>query len=107
MKGEVVYLYAFDVANEIVTQRVHEILSTKPFPFEVRQERTLPKDMPLYRPLAIEPTPLAVPMLGQPVRLLVRVYDMGVVTVAMRVRFDVKQLSDLLPYHDPAIESGI
>jgi len=107
MKGEVVYLYAFDVANEIVTQRVHEVLSTKPFPFEIRQERTLPKDMPMYRPLAIEPTPLAVPMLGQPVRWLVRIYDIGVVTVAMRVRFDVRRLSDLMPYHDPTIEGEI
>ena len=58
MKGEVVYLYAFDVANEIITPRVREILSEKPFPFEIRMDRTLPKDMPLYKPLAIEPPPL-------------------------------------------------
>jgi len=31
MKGEVVYLYAFDVANEIITSRVQKILSAKPF----------------------------------------------------------------------------
>ena len=42
LKGEVVYLYAFDVANEIITQRVQEILSEKPFPFEIRMDRTLP-----------------------------------------------------------------
>ena len=59
MKGEVVYLYAFDVANEIITPRVQEILSEKPFPFEIRMDRTLPKDMPLYKPLAIEPHPLS------------------------------------------------
>jgi len=64
MKGEVVYLYAFDVANEIVTSRVREILSEKPFPFEIRMDRTLPKDMPLYKPLAIEPSALAVRLNG-------------------------------------------
>ena len=58
MKGEVIYLYAFDVANEISTSRVREVLSEKPFPFEIRMDRTLPKDMPLYKPLAIEPHPL-------------------------------------------------
>ena len=58
MKGEAIYLYAFDVANEIVTSRVQQILSEKPFPFEIRMDRTLPKDIPLYRPLAIEPPPL-------------------------------------------------
>ena len=67
MTGEVVYLYAFDVANEIVTPRVQEILSEKPFPFEIRQDRTLPKDVPLYRPLAIVPAPLkALLIIGVP-----------------------------------------
>jgi hypothetical protein len=42
MKGEVVCLCAFDVANEIITPRVREILSEKPFPFEIRMDRTLP-----------------------------------------------------------------
>ena len=36
MKGEVIYLYAFDVANEINTSRVREVLSEKPFPFEIQ-----------------------------------------------------------------------
>ena len=106
MKGEVVYLYAFDVANEIVTARVEEILSEKPFPFEIRMDRTLPKDMPLYKPLAIEPRPLAAPLRGQPVRLLIRVYDVGVVTVMMRVAFEVGALDELLPFHDPKLENG-
>jgi hypothetical protein len=35
MKGEVVYLYAFDVANEIVTEKVKEILASKPFLLEI------------------------------------------------------------------------
>jgi len=107
MKGEVIYLYAFDVANEIVTARVQEILSAKPFPFEIRMDRTLPKDMPLYKPIAIEPTPLALPMRGQPVRLLVRVYDVGVVTVAMRAAFDGKGLADLMPFHETDLGEGV
>jgi len=85
MKGEVVYLYAFDVANEIITPRVQEILSEKPFPFEIRMDRTLPKDMPLYKPLAIEPHPLPAQLHGAPVRLLIRIYDVGVVTVMRRL----------------------
>ena len=92
MKGEVVYLYAFDVANEIITSRVQEILSEKPFPFEIRMDRTLPKDMPLYKPLAIEPHPLPGRLHGAPVRLLIRVYDVGVVTVMMRVAFEAGAL---------------
>ena len=107
MKGEVVYLYAFDVANEIITSRVEEILSEKPFPFEIRMDRTLPKDMPLYKPLAIEPHPLAARLQGAPVRLLIRVYDVGVVTVMMRAAFETGALADLMPFHNPKLENGL
>jgi hypothetical protein len=106
MKGEVVYLYAFDVANEIITPRVQEILSEKPFPFEIRMDRTLPKDMPLYKPLAIEPHPLPAQLHGAPVRLLIRVYDVGVVTVMLRVAFEAGALADLMPFHNPKLENG-
>ena len=106
MKGEVIYLYAFDVANEISTSRVREVLSEKPFPFEIRMDRTLPKDMPLYKPLAIEPQPLPTCLLGSPVRLLIRIYDVGVVTVMMRAAFEVAALADLMPFHNPKLENG-
>jgi hypothetical protein len=106
MKGEVVYLYAFDVANEIITSRVQEILSEKPFPFEIRMDRTLPKDMPLYKPLAIEPQSLQSTVRGAPMRVLIRVYNFGVVTVMARVPFEVKTLSELMPYHDAQLDSG-
>ena len=106
MKGEATYLYAFDVASEIITARVQEILSEKPFPFEIRMDRTLPKDMPLYRPLAIEPSPLPARLHGSPVRLLIRVYDVGVVTVMMRAAFDRAALAELMAFHAPKLESG-
>jgi len=107
MKGEVVYLYAFDVANEIHTPRVPEILSEKPFPFEIRMDRTLPKDMPLYKPLAIEPHPPASKLQGAPIRLLIRIYDVGVVTVMMRVEFEAKVPGDLTRFHNPILENGL
>src|SRR4051812_17300735 len=100
MKGEVIYLYAFDVANEIITTRVQEILSEKPVPFEIRKDRTLPKDMPLYKPLAIEPRPLDSRLRGAAVRPLIRIYDVGVVTVLMRVQFEATAISDLMPFHN-------
>jgi hypothetical protein len=106
LAGEVVYLYAFDVANEIITPRVQEILSEKPFPFEIRMDRTLPKDMPLYKPLAIQPRPLTARLWGAPVRLLIRVYDVGVVSVMMRAPLKARTLADLLPFHNPKLENG-
>jgi len=106
MQGEVVYLYAFDVANEVDTTRVREILANKPVPFEIRIDRTVPKDVPLYKPLAIEPPPLESCFAGRAARLLVRVYDIGVVSIMMRVAFEAENLRELLPYHKPALRDG-
>lgn len=106
MKGEVVYLYAFDVAYEILTARVREILSAKVFPFEVRTEQALPRDVPLYRPLAIEPAAPAAPLHGRAVRLMIRVYDVGVVTVLARVPFEAREPAELLPFHRAVLDDG-
>lgn len=107
MQGEVVYLYAFDVANEIATEKIHDILASKPFPFEIRTDHTVPKDVPLYRPLAIEPPAMAARLGGRKVRLLVRVYDVGVVSIAMHVPFGVESLAELLPYHKSVLDNGL
>jgi hypothetical protein len=106
VKGEVVYLYASDVANEIVTARVQEILSEKPFPFEIRVDHTFPKDVPLYRPLAIQPSASPGRVHQRPVRVEIRVYDVGVVAIAMRVHFEVERLIDLMPFHEGKLDSG-
>ena len=107
IKGEVVYLYAFDVANEIIKPRVQEILSEKPFPFEIRRDRTLPKDVPLYKPLAIEPPPPTAPLFGASLRVLIRIYDFGVVTVMMRAAFETKALDGVMHFHNPRLEDGL
>lgn len=106
MKGQVVYLYAFDVANEIATSRVPEILSKKPLPFEIRMDRTIPKDVPLYKPLSIELPPPEDTLQGRPVSSMIRVYDVGVVSILLRTPFEARSLTDLIPYHNPVLGNG-
>ena len=106
MKGQVVFLYAFDVANEIQPSRVRAILSEQPLPLQIRPDRTAPKGIFPNRPLAIEPRPLDTTMRGLPVRLMVRVYDVGVVAIVMRVSVEVGGLLELLPYHGLALDNG-
>jgi hypothetical protein len=106
MQGEVVYLYAFDVANEIATARIGEILATRPTPVEIRTSHAIPKDVPLYKPLLIEPPPLRTALGKQTVRLLVRIYEVGVVSVAMRVAVECNDLTELAPFHQPRLDNG-
>jgi hypothetical protein len=40
------------------------------------------------------------------VRLLIRIYDVGVVTVMMRVAFETDAPGDLMPFHNPKLETG-
>jgi hypothetical protein len=44
---------------------------------------------------------------GAPVRLLIRIYDVGVVTVMMRVAFEANTLNDLMPFHNPKLADGM
>lgn len=105
MQGEVVYFYAFDVANEISTAGVREILGQTPTPLDIRSDSTYPKDVPLYKPLSIS-LPALEAKLGGPVRIVIHVFDVGVVNVSMRVAFDVPALADLIPYHNPLLAGG-
>jgi len=105
MKGEVVFLYAFDVANEIATKRVTQILGRKPQPFAIRSDHTYPKDVPLYQPLAVEPDVTAA-LAGRPVSVLVRVYEVGVISVTMRVQFEIGGIAELHVFHNPELEGG-
>lgn len=106
MKGEVVYLYAFDVANEIVTEKIHEILEDRPVPFEIRIDHTSPQDMPLYTPLSIEPAALEVTLNDAPVRALIHIYEIGVISIVLRTEFEVDSLTQLTPFHQSTFDDG-
>jgi len=106
MRGEVVFHYAFDVAGEIRTVKIREVLSEKPVPFEIPQERTLPKDVPIYRPLTIQPSDVTGTIGGKKVRATVRIYDVGVVNISFRVAFDVTKLAELMVFHNPRLDDG-
>src|SRR5579862_1085499 len=98
MKGEVIYLYAFDVANEIITGKVPQLFASKPVPFEIRIDHTLPKDIPLYKPLSIDMEPLEASLGKNKVRSHIHIYEIGVISIALRVSFEVAKLSDLAPF---------
>lgn len=105
MRGEAVYFYAFDVANEIAAREVRQILSTPTAPFEPRAAHSFPRDSPFYRALTVEPTREA-RLCGLPLRIVVRVYEVGVVSISMHAPFDIDSLDELRPYHRPVLESG-
>jgi hypothetical protein len=106
LKGEIVYLYAFDVAGEIRTARVQEILSERPVPFTIRTDRTTPRSMSYYKPLTIELAPWRGALQGRDVKTQVRVYEVGALCISFRVPFETEALVDLIGLHSPALRDG-
>ena len=56
MQGEVVYLYAFDVANDVLADRIGTVLGQRPLPLELRLRHATPKDVSFRRPWVVVPT---------------------------------------------------
>ncbi len=105
MKSEVVYYFAFDVANEIDLSRVSSILGQKPVPFSVPFQSGFPRDVPFPQPLRFELPPF--PRLGgRPVYIQVHLYAVGVISICLRVRLEVATLADLMPLHHPRFDDG-
>jgi hypothetical protein len=105
MLGEVVYFYAFDVANEIVAERVGTILGERPAPLGLRLKYAAPKDVAFQRPLVVAP-PLEVWMAGLPVRAQIHVFSVGVVSIVLQAGFVRAHLLELLPLHRPVLDDG-
>lgn len=106
LQGEVVYLYAFDVANEISLGRATELLSSRFVPFAPRPDRPTPRSVPISQPIAVEPPTPTTQVNGGPARISVRVYDVGVVSVTVRVPFTSDTLAALIPFHTPTLAEG-
>lgn len=104
VRAEVVYLYAFDVANEIRVERVAGRPSARRD--AVRNECPAPRTVPVLPALALElPLPAAA-LGGRPVRAAVRVYAVGVVSVVAQVAVGDGLLGALRGFHDPVLDDG-
>ena len=106
LRGEVVYLYAFDVANEIRLDRVGTFLSGRPAAFVAHPDRSAPRSAQISRPLEVELLPAAVRVNGLPIRLLVRIYKVGVVSITVGTAFACDALGVLHSHHTPKLDDG-
>jgi len=106
LRGEVCYLYAFDVADEIRMAKITSILSTEAEPLKIQIDKNLPKSFHYYRPLTITSNLRSWKIDGTPVQTVVRVYDVGVVSILISRPFQAGTLKSLIPMHHPVLESG-
>lgn len=101
MRGSVVFYFAYNVAYEIRTTGIREILSETPFPFEVRVGSSIPKDLRITKPLTIIHRAAMVDAGGRTVevRPAIKLFDVGVISISWRVPVAAESLAELVPMH--------
>jgi hypothetical protein len=106
--GEVVYIYAFDVAYEMVRQPVSELLGQPVAQFVVDASKRSPKHLFFFRPQMVRLPPLERIGLGGPLRIerIVKLLPVGAISITVRVPFNVGSIEELVGFHDLQFSNG-
>jgi hypothetical protein len=106
--GEVVYLYAFDIAYEFVRRPVPQLLGQPVAQFVVDASKRSPRQLFFYRPQMVRLPPLE--RLGPrgTVRLerTVKLLPIGAISIMVRVPFSVRSIEELVSFHDLQFSNG-
>src|SRR5437588_7546622 len=89
--GEVVYIYAFDVAYEMTRRPVRELLGQPVAQFVVDASKRSPRHLFFYRPQMVRLPPLERIGPSGPVRMerAIKLLPVGALSITVRVPFDV------------------
>jgi hypothetical protein len=106
--GEVVYMFAFDVAYEMTRHPVRELLGQPVAQYVVDSSKRNPRHLFFYRPQMVRLP--AQERLGPhgPVRVefSVKLLPVGAISITVRVPFAVPHVEDLVVYHDLQFSNG-
>jgi len=108
-RGEVVYIYAYDIAYDIKNEPVEKILGQQTRDYLVSPSKRIPRQMFFYRPrvaeFAAEKRTLENGRRVE-IRKSVKIFGVGAMTVQVRVPFEVDRLEELVVYHDLQFAEG-
>src|SRR6476620_6129520 len=107
-KGEVVYIYAFDMAYDMTREPVRELLGQPVAQFVVDASKRSPKHLFFYRPQMVRLPPLERIGPHGPVRVerAIKLLPVGALSITIRVPFEVGQVEDLVVYHVLQFSNG-
>ncbi|MBN2020797.1 MAG: hypothetical protein JW749_11310 [Sedimentisphaerales bacterium] len=108
-RGEVIYIYAYDIAYDIKNEPVEKVLGQPTKDYLVGPSKRIPRQMFFYRPRVVEFAPeKRVLSSGQTleIRKSVKIFGVGAMTIQVRMPFEVDRLDDLVRYHDLKFADG-
>ena len=106
--GEVVYLFAFDVAYDMSRRPLRELLGQPVAQFAVDASKRSPRHLFFYKPQIVRLTPLERIGPHGPVRVerAIKILPVGAISITVRVPFAVQRVEDLVDYHDLQFSNG-
>jgi hypothetical protein len=106
--GEVVYIYAFDVAYDMTRQPIRELLGQPVAQFAVDASKRSPKQLFFYKPQMVRLPPLErIGPHGQVrVERAIKLLPVGAISITVRVPFAVNHVEDLVVFHDLQFSNG-
>jgi len=107
-RGEVVYIYAFDLAYDMKREPVREILSVPVKEYSVMPTKRSPKRLFFYRPqiVSLPPETRQGPHGAVEVQRSVKLFNVGAISIQVRVPFEVGRIEDLVGYHNLSFATG-
>ena len=106
--GQVVYMYAFDVAYEMIRRPVDRLLGQPVAEFAPGAGKRQPRQWFFYRPQMVRLPPLERLTARGAVRVerSVKLLPVGAISITVQVPFHVTRLEDLVAYHDLRFTDG-
>ena len=100
--GEVVYIYAFDVAYDTARQPIPQLLGQPVEQFSMDSSKRSPRQFFFYKPQMIRlPAVEKVCSLGSfRLERAIKLLPVGAISITVRVPFSVQHVEDLVAYHD-------
>ena len=107
-RGEVIYLYAFDVAYEMERAPISHLLGEPVAEFAIGSSRRTPHQAIVYRPqmVTLSPVERHGPLGAMQIQRAVKILAVGAISIAYRVAFEVDELAELVAYHDLRFDKG-
>ena len=108
LTGEVVYIYAFDVAYEMTREPVRELLGQPLAKFVIGASKRSPRHLFFYRPQMVRLPAIERTGPNGPLRIerVVKLLPIGALSITVRVPFEVQRIEDLIEYHDLHFREG-
>lgn len=106
--GEVVYIYAFDIAYDTSRRPISQLLGQPVEHFSMDASRRSPRQLSFHRPEMVRLPALerVVPLGPVQVQRVIKFLSIGAISITVRVPFAANCLPDLIAFHDLQFSDG-